>query len=91
VCAVSATGTGEYFIRIGVAHRICALMELPRLSADAAAEAVIGGELTAMGGNGGVIVMDPQGEVAFAMNTSGMYRGSLRAGGAPSVAIFAGE
>lgn len=90
VCGVSATGTGEYFIRIGVARAICARMELDRESAQAAADAVIA-EVGAIGGDGGVIVMDARGHVAYAMNTPGMYRARLEAGGEPVVGIFAGE
>ena len=91
VCAVSATGTGEYFIRIGVARAICARMELDGMSAQDAANAVIHEELTAMGGDGGVIVMDGRGETAFSLNTPGMYRASQTAGGEPTVRIYADE
>ncbi|MGD2131486.1 MAG: isoaspartyl peptidase/L-asparaginase [Maricaulaceae bacterium] len=91
VCAVSATGSGEYFIRIGVARNICARMELTGLSAEDASAAVIDGELTDMGGSGGVIVMDGRGEVAFRFNTSGMYRARQTAGEAPVVQIFDDE
>jgi len=91
VCGVSATGTGEFFIRLAVAHRICALIELEGMSAQAAAERVIGAELVAMGGDGGVIVVDGRGDAAFAMNTPGMYRARQAAGGAPVVQIFADE
>ncbi|MGE0044370.1 MAG: isoaspartyl peptidase/L-asparaginase family protein [Hyphomonadaceae bacterium] len=91
VCAVSATGTGEYFIRLSVARTICALMELRGLSAQAAADQVIQRDLTAIEGDGGVIVIDGQGRAAWSMNTSGMYRARLEAGGAPIVQIFADE
>jgi|CXWL01.1.fsa_nt_gi beta-aspartyl-peptidase (threonine type) len=90
VCAVSATGTGEFFIRIGVARDICARMEFDGLSAQDAADTVIA-EVGAIRGDGGVIVIDGQGRAAFAMNTPGMYRSSLVAGGDPVVRIFADE
>ncbi len=90
VCAVSATGTGEYFIRIGVARDICARMEFDGLSPQEAADTVIA-EVGAISGDGGVIVIDGQGRAAFAMNTSGMYRSRLIAGGEPVVRIFADE
>lgn len=90
VCGVSATGTGEYFIRIGVARAICARMELRRQSAQAAADAVMA-EVGAIGGDGGVIVMDGRGRVAWSMNTPGMYRARLMQGGEPSIHIFADE
>jgi beta-aspartyl-peptidase (threonine type) len=90
VCGVSATGTGEFFIRIGVARAICARMELGGESAQMAADAVIA-EVGAIHGDGGVIVMDGRGQAAYAMNTPGMYRAQLEAGGEPIVLIFADE
>ncbi len=90
VCGVSATGTGEFFIRVGVARDICARMELQGVSAQDAANAVMN-EVGAMAGDGGVIVLDGQGRVAWAMNTPGMYRASRTAGGQPVVRIFADE
>lgn len=89
-CAVSATGAGEYFIREGVAHEICARIrfrgEAPRRAADA-----VMAEVKALGGDGGVIVTGPGGEVAWSFNTPGMYRGSAVAGGRRTVAIYADE
>lgn len=90
ICGVSATGAGEYFIRAAVARSICARMELQGASAQAAADAVIG-EVGALGGDGGVIVLDGAGRPAWSMNTSGMYRASLESGGAPVIHIFADE
>ncbi|HUQ14074.1 MAG TPA: isoaspartyl peptidase/L-asparaginase [Novosphingobium sp.] len=89
-CAVSATGAGEFFIRAGVAHEICARMRLKRESAQAAADAVIA-EVGALGGSGGVIVAAPDGSTAFAFNTPGMYRARADSAGLTEVAIFAGE
>ncbi len=90
VCGVSATGTGEYFIRVGVARDICARMELRRESAEQAAQEVFA-ELDAIHGDGGVIVMDGSGHAAWRFNTSGMYRARLEQGGRPLVQIFANE
>jgi beta-aspartyl-peptidase (threonine type) len=90
VCGVSATGTGEYFIRVGVARAICARMQFDGASAQEAADAVIA-EVGAIEGDGGVIVMDGRGRIAYAMNTPGMYRAHLEAGGEPVVNIFADE
>jgi beta-aspartyl-peptidase (threonine type) len=73
-CAVSATGTGEYFIRLTVAREICALVEYKGLSLQAAADQVVQKELTAMGGDGGVIAVAPDGQMTWSYNTSGMYR-----------------
>jgi beta-aspartyl-peptidase (threonine type) len=72
--AVSATGSGEYFIRAAVAHEICARMRMLGESAQQAADAVIA-DVGALGGTGGVIVAAPGGQAAFAFNTPGMYRG----------------
>jgi beta-aspartyl-peptidase (threonine type) len=89
-CAVSATGAGEYFIRVGGAHEICARMRQLGESAQAAADAVIA-EIGALGGDGGVIVAAPDGTTAFAFTTPGMYRGRADSGGLRELAIFAGE
>jgi beta-aspartyl-peptidase (threonine type) len=88
-CAVSATGSGEFFIRAGVAHEIGARMRLLGESAQAAADAVIA-EVGALGGDGGVIVAAPDGSrPVFAFNTRGMYRGRADSAGLREVAIFA--
>jgi beta-aspartyl-peptidase (threonine type) len=87
-CAVSATGTGEYFIRLAVAHRICDLVELKGLSLQAAADEVVQKELRALGGDGGIIAVDPQGRMAWSFNTSGMYRARLADGQPLQVGIY---
>lgn len=89
-CAVSATGAGEFFIRAGVAHEICARMRLAGESAQAAAEAVIA-EVGALGGDGGVIVAAPGSAPVFAFNTPGMYRARADSAGLREVAIFRDE
>ncbi|HEY0112577.1 MAG TPA: isoaspartyl peptidase/L-asparaginase [Allosphingosinicella sp.] len=87
--AVSATGAGEYFIRAAVAHEICARMRMLGESVRVAADRVIA-EVGSLGGSGGVIVVTPDGEGAFAFNTQGMYRGIASAEGR-RVAIYADE
>jgi beta-aspartyl-peptidase (threonine type) len=90
-CGVSATGTGEYFIRLSVAARICTLASLDAdLDGKAAADRVIQEELSAMGGDGGVVMLSG-GRPVWSFNTPGMYRASLVEGGAPVVSIFADE
>jgi len=89
-CAVSATGWGEFFIRVGVAHAICARMQLAGEDAQTAADAVIA-DVGALGGTGGVIVVPARGDPVFAQNTPGMYRGRATAAGIDEVAIFADE
>ena len=88
-CAVSGTGWGEYFIRVGVAHEICARMRLDGVSAQAAADAVMA-EVKALGGDGGVIVVTPKGARVYSFNTAGMYRGMADQSGR-SVALYADE
>jgi beta-aspartyl-peptidase (threonine type) len=87
-CAVSATGAGEFFIRAGVAHEISARMRLLGESAQTAADAAIA-EVGALGGDGGVIVVAPDGSrPVFAFNTPGMYRARADSEGLREVAIF---
>jgi beta-aspartyl-peptidase (threonine type) len=86
-CAVSATGDGEYFIRLGVARDISALMEYKGLSAAEASRTVIE-KVGRLGGGGGVIVLDKDGSIAMPFNTSGMYRGSIDSNGKLYVEIY---
>ena len=88
-CAVSATGSGEYFIRATVARDIC-----HRTAAGADVQTAAEAEIADVGsirGDGGVIVMGPDGTPAFAMNTSGMYRGAVSSTEAARVAIYGDE
>lgn len=87
-CGVSATGTGEYFIRLAVAHAICARVRYLGESIDVAASAVIHGDLTELEGDGGVIALDADGNVAMPFNTAGMYRGYITADGTVTVEIY---
>jgi beta-aspartyl-peptidase (threonine type) len=79
VGAVSATGAGEFFIREGVAHEICARMRFLREHPQTAAEAVLA-EVRELGGRGGVIVVGADGTPAWAFNTPCMYRARAAAG-----------
>jgi beta-aspartyl-peptidase (threonine type) len=90
-CAVSATGAGEYFIRLTVARDIAALVELKGLSLQAAADEVVQNRLVAIGGDGGVICVAPGGKIAWSFNTSGMYRGRAHEGGPIEVGIYKDE
>src|SRR5687768_6906694 len=87
-CAVSATGSGEYFIRAVVAHEICARVRLSGVTAAEAAHAVIHGKLKEIGGDGGVIVVDRNGALALEFNSEGMFRGARDSGGRREVAIY---
>ncbi|MBR0553635.1 isoaspartyl peptidase/L-asparaginase family protein [Stakelama marina] len=75
-CAVSATGAGEYFIREGVAHEICARVRFKGETLKKAADTVMA-EVKDLGGTGGVILTGPTGEMAWSFNTPGMYRGKV--------------
>jgi beta-aspartyl-peptidase (threonine type) len=113
-CAVSATGWGEYFIRVGVAQEICSQLRYFRNIYDAQlangapsdwkkdfaqtwrtnnqtiADKVMA-EVKELGGDGGVILVTPEGDALFSFNTSGMYRGRATSEGLNEVAIFADE
>ncbi|WP_047047593.1 isoaspartyl peptidase/L-asparaginase family protein [Vibrio mexicanus] len=86
--AVSATGMGEYFIRKTVAGDVAARMRYLGESVSQASEQVIQGDLKAMGGEGGLIAMDQNGAVHFAMNSSGMYRACIDPDGIMSIKIY---
>lgn len=90
-CAVSGTGAGEYYIRVGAAHEICARMRMAGDSLARAATDVINGSIPKLGGNGGAIALDAAGNVAFPINTPGMYRGWIGEDGIPHVAVHADE
>ncbi|MDZ3832699.1 MAG: isoaspartyl peptidase/L-asparaginase [Sphingopyxis sp.] len=89
-CAVSATGSGEYFIRESAARQLCDRVAWKGESLKAAAEATIMA-VGAIGGDGGLIAIGPDGRPAFAINDLGMYRGRMSAGQPPETAIFADE
>lgn len=86
--AISATGHGEYFIRSVVAHEIAARMRLQGKPLRQSADEVVMGLLVERGGEGGIIAIDRDGNVAMPFNSSGMYRGYLLRGGEPYTAIF---
>jgi len=86
--AVSCTGTGEVFIRTLAAYDIAALMDYGGLSLHEACEAVVMEKLPALGGSGGLIAVDREGNVALPFNSEGMYRAWGYAGDAPSVGIY---
>lgn len=87
-CAVSATGHGEFFIRHAVAHDICARMQYLRVPLERAAHQVVMEDLVRVQGEGGVIALDRDGNVAMPFNSTGMYRGTIGEDGVPHVAIY---
>ncbi len=89
-CAVSCTGHGEYYIRLGFARDISAMMEYKNLSiSDACMEEI--GKLSELKGTGGVIGVDAKGNIAMEFNTSGMFRAYVKSNGQREVAIFKDE
>ena len=105
-CAVSATGWGEFFIRVGVAKDICTRLsfrsllrggepfeegvELTDTESQQDVDAVMN-DVKALGGDGGVIVVTPEGHALFSFNTAGMYRGRATSAGVNEVAIYGDE
>ena len=87
-CGVSSTGWGEYFIRSQVAYDISAQMEYQHKSLKEATTDVIQNKLTKLGGTGGVVALDKNGNMSFEFNTAGMYRASMDAKGNLIVKIY---
>lgn len=86
-CAVSCTGHGEYYIRLGFARDISALIEYKNLSVEEACREEIR-KLSELNGTGGVIALDADGNIAMEFNTNGMFRGFANSDGEKEVAIF---
>ena len=87
-CGVSSTGWGEYFIRSQVAYDISAQMEYQKKTLKAATKDVIQNKLTTLGGTGGVVALDKNGNMSFEFNTAGMYRASMNDKGDLVVKIY---
>ncbi len=88
--AISCTGAGEFFIRLGVAHEIAARTRLCGDNMQSAANALVA-ELSALGGKGGLIIAPARGEAGWAFNTPAMYRGMADASGTRRIAIYGDE
>lgn len=87
-CAVSCTGSGEYFIRGVVAYDVSCLMEYKGMTLKEAASEVIHQKMLALGGDGGLIAVDSNGNIAMPFNTEGMYRASLTSEGKKEIGIY---
>jgi L-asparaginase / beta-aspartyl-peptidase len=87
-CGVSGTGWGEFFLRAVVAHDICARVAYRGDSLQEAADAVLMQVVPELGGDGGAIALDKDGNIALPFNTEGMYRGWIKPDGSRGVAIF---
>ena len=87
-CAVSCTGSGEYFMRSVVAYDVSALIEYEKLSLKDAVSKIIHKKLPAIGGDGGLIAIDNKGNIAMDFNTPGMYRASINKNGEKVIEIY---
>jgi len=88
VCAVSATGHGEYFIRAVAAYHICAAVEYRGLSLAEAAREMLHAILRRLGGKGGIIGIDSGGEIVMDFSTEGMFRGARDSRGRDELGIL---
>ena len=87
VCAISATGHGEYFIRAVAAYHIASSVEYRGLSLEAAARELVHTRIPALGGNGGIIAIGARGEIVMDFNTDGMFRGARDSAGRREVLV----
>jgi len=87
-CGISCTGHGEYFLRAVVAHDVSGLMEYKGLSLHDACNMVIKDKLVKMGGEGGLIAVDGQGNYEFCFNSAGMYRAVRNNNGVEQIAYY---
>jgi L-asparaginase / beta-aspartyl-peptidase len=88
VCAISATGHGEYFIRAVAAYHIASAVEYRGLSLEAAARELIHSRIPQLGGNGGIIAIGARGEIVMDFNTEGMFRAARDSSGRRDVAVL---
>ncbi|WP_204344843.1 isoaspartyl peptidase/L-asparaginase family protein [Psychroserpens algicola] len=87
-CAISCTGSGEFFIRGVVAYDVACLMEHKNMSLHDASEEVINKRILEIGGDGGLIAVDAKGNIAMPFNTEGMYRASKTSEGEEAISIY---
>ncbi|WXT99243.1 isoaspartyl peptidase/L-asparaginase [Seonamhaeicola sp. MEBiC1930] len=87
-CGISATGTGEYFIRTVAAHEVSNLIQYKKLSPNEALHEVIYNQIGTLGGEGGMILIDKHGNVSWGFNTKGMFRGYKKSSGENIIEMF---
>lgn len=87
-CAVSCTGSGEYFIRGVVAYDVSCLMEYKGMTLQEAASEVIQNRVLKIGGDGGLIAVDANANIAMPFNTEGMYRAFATSEGKRGLGIY---
>ena len=88
VCAVSATGHGEYFIRTVAAHHVCAAVEHRGVTLEEAVHELLHEILSGLGGDGGLIAIDHAGRIVMDFSTEGMFRGARDSNGRRDLAIY---
>ena len=88
VCAVSATGHGEYFIRSVAAYHVCAAVEYRGMSLDVAVRELLHARLRELGGSGGIISIDQAGRIVMDFSTEGMFRGARDSDGLRTIDIY---
>ena len=87
-CAVSCTGSGEFFIRAVVAYDVSCLMEHKNMSLKDASNEVIHNRILKINGDGGLIAVDSKGNIAMPFNTEGMYRACKSSNGKEEISIY---
>jgi len=87
-CAVSCTGSGEFFIRSVVAYDVSCLMEYKGLSLQDACNEVVHNRLMKINGDGGLVAVDAKGNIALPFNTDGMYRAAKTSAGVELIEIY---
>ncbi|MFZ1098755.1 MAG: isoaspartyl peptidase/L-asparaginase, partial [Steroidobacteraceae bacterium] len=87
-CAVSGTGQGEFYIRQVVAYDICAMVYYQHKTLAQAVHEEIHEKLKRTGGEGGVIAMDPSGNIVMDFNSPGMFRGARDSAGRREIGMY---
>lgn len=87
-CAVSCTGSGEFFIRGVVAYDVSCLMEHKNMCLEDASNEVINKRILEINGDGGLIAVDSKGNIAMPFNTEGMYRACKSSKGNEEISIY---
>jgi len=87
-CGISATGTGEYFIRTVAAKEVSSLIQYINKTPPEALKIVLFDQIEPLGGEGGMILIDKYGEVYWDFNSTGMFRAYKKSNGEMKVAMF---
>ena len=84
---ISGTGWGEFYIRTSAARTVAAKYEYQNKDVKTATQEVML-EIEKLGGDGGMIALDKNGNVAMTFNTEGMYRGTVTEDGEINIEIY---